>query len=283
MAAKNISVRTITAATAGLALLAATAAFMPRGDDTDGLVLLDTPYELIVIEDDITVDGVGEMDSLDPSTYAFVGIIIEDDLDWRPDAADALADASELMIIEDDAGWGARTDMLMAAALGSVAALDAVTSSPEVGTAPAARTRSEVARPAARDHRDEQVASLETPRTEMSRGPSQAAITGFAPVQLQQAAPLSADQIRSAIERQLPRVRACYERELKAEQGLAGRMVLAMNVQAGGTVTSASISDDEVGHDELAACVVRAVETFRFPAGTESVAVEYPVNFKASY
>ncbi len=94
---------------------------------------------------------------------------------------------------------------------------------------------------------------------------------------------LSPEQIRSAIEAQMPRVRACYERQLKSQTDLAGRMVLSLSVQPSGSVSNARIKSDGVGNSDLSTCVVKVVGAWNFPQGSEAVAVEYPVVFKPSF
>ena len=276
MPAKNLDIRTIAAATAGLCLAAAAAAFVTQSDSSDGVVLLETPYELIIIEDDFEVDAVGVIDTLDPAVLA--AILIEDDEDWV--APTRLADASGLVLIEDD-----RADRLLAALVGSVAT--ASMSAPQLPDAPdrvAIAAPRRVAAPArAQTRQAAGIASMQAEVAEVDSGPTRVALSQVREIEIRQIEPLTAEVIEGTIQRQLPRVRACYERELKGDTTLAGRMVLAMSVQPSGTVSSAQVTTDEVGDDELTSCVTRAVRTFQFPQGTESVAVEYPVHFKAGW
>ena len=91
---------------------------------------------------------------------------------------------------------------------------------------------------------------------------------------------LDAETIKSGVRQQLGRVRACYERALKTEEQLSGRLVLAFQVQPDGGVGRAAVKTDELGSDKVAECVVTAVSNFRFPRGSDVVAVEYPMNFR---
>ena len=130
MPARNLDVRIIAAATAGLCLLAAAAAFFASGNDADGVVLVEPPYDLIIIEEDAP-DSFGEVDAIDPAVLA--AILIEDDDEWVQD--DALADATALVVIEDE-----RADRLLAALMGSVANVD-------FGPAPQPQSADRVAAP----------------------------------------------------------------------------------------------------------------------------------------
>ena len=91
---------------------------------------------------------------------------------------------------------------------------------------------------------------------------------------------LGAEDIRRSVHQQMPRVRACYERVLKGEENLRGRLVMAFSIEPDGSVSSAKVANDELGSDKVARCVTHAVGAFRFPAGTEAVAVEYPMVFE---
>jgi hypothetical protein len=277
MATRNLDVRTIAAATAGLCLLAAAAAWVTQGGDDDGVVLLATPYELIIIEDAQGTDRVGfVLDTLDPVVLS--AILIEDDEEWAQD--NALADASSLIIIEDD-----RAGRLLAALVGSVGSVNmAAPQLPQTPDRVAIASPRQVAAPAQQRVRQAAgISSMDHEVAEVDSGPSRVALAYAQQVEVQRVEPLTADVIETSIKRQLPRVRACYERQLKSDSTLNGRMVLAMNVQPAGTVSSAYIADDQVGDEELTTCVANAVSTFQFPRGTESVAVEYPVNFKTGW
>jgi hypothetical protein len=107
-------------------------------------------------------------------------------------------------------------------------------------------------------------ASLEATRKPASRGPK----------------PLEAEDIKSIVHRQRARVRACYERALKSESHLSGKLMMAWSVHPDGSVSDVEVADDQLGSDKVAGCVSHAVSTFRFPEGTEVVQVEYPMVFE---
>jgi outer membrane biosynthesis protein TonB len=61
-------------------------------------------------------------------------------------------------------------------------------------------------------------------------------------------------------------IRACYERELRHDHGLAGKLGVRFTIGTVGKVTSVDIDSDGVGSPALAACVRSTVGRWRFPA-----------------
>jgi hypothetical protein len=279
MPARELDLRTIAAATAGLCLAAGAAAFFTSTPTAEphSLTLAPTPAFLILIEDDDEF-FVASQDAINPMDFIRVPgiVVIEDDLD----PGEAVARAT----VEDDPR--SRSQGLFAALAASVAAVEVAPSAPSPPTpAPrfssAPRPRMDLARPSMPSHpvSDERLASLESRSARRSSSHNRAPLLAARTVALAPRA-LTQDEIQSAIRQQLPKVRACYERQLKAEENLGGRMVLAMNISASGTVSRARLKGDDIGNEQLAACVLRELERFRFPAGSEALAVEYPVRFK---
>jgi len=93
---------------------------------------------------------------------------------------------------------------------------------------------------------------------------------------------LKSDAVSAAIKRQMPRVRACYERALKGDGDLDGRLTLNWTVQPAGTVADVRVVNDKVGSDQLSSCVTRAVGRWSFPASSEGADIEYPVVLRRS-
>ena len=85
--------------------------------------------------------------------------------------------------------------------------------------------------------------------------------------------------IKRIVKRQQARVRACYERALKSERRLEGKLTMAWSVKPDGSVDDVAVADDSLGSDKVARCVVGAVARFRFPRSPETVQVEYPMVF----
>jgi TonB family protein len=84
------------------------------------------------------------------------------------------------------------------------------------------------------------------------------------------------------IRARLRAIQSCYERELRRNPSLAGKVVVEFTIETTGTVTGAKSTANTTGDDAVAACVVGAVSRFRFndpaPEGG-SVRFSYPFVF----
>jgi hypothetical protein len=94
---------------------------------------------------------------------------------------------------------------------------------------------------------------------------------------------ISADQIQSTIQRNVGQVRACYERELKAQPSLNGKVVLSWTIGADGHTRSVSGVRNTTGNRELLSCVRKAVRGWRFPQAQSPQDIEYPFVFKPDF
>ncbi len=242
------------------------------------LSLASAPLHLIIIEDEgDRADAFAEIEALEPTleiwTESAVEMIIEDE----PEGDGLVAEES----LED------RTRRFLLALAGTAGAVElgaaATAPAPAAQVAPA--TRREAA-PVSRKSKRVETAELASATPQASAGPGPArrlaSLQGLSRSATRTVRTLEPQEIRQTIVRQLPRVRACYERTLKAEPTLRGRLLLSMSVQPSGDVKNAHISDDGIGSDALAECVENAVASWSFPRGTETVAVEYPVTLKPS-
>lgn len=275
MPSKDLDVKTIAAVAAGLCLAAGAASFL-TSDGTPSSIVLAPATSFIVIEDEFEIVSF-DAEAVDPDAFAAsMGILIEDDDE------SVLLRTEEQILVEDELSID-----FFASLAASVAAIVIENDVPETPAASSPASRSSVAAPApaprsSRDTSDELATRSETPVASSSRQAPTTSITGFHRAELRPVGPLSTDEIQSAIHRQLPKVRQCYERELKSDTNLGGHMILSMQVQPSGVVTRAGVKEEDIGSDELTSCVERAVQSFTFPRGTESVSVEYPVTLKAS-
>ncbi len=78
-------------------------------------------------------------------------------------------------------------------------------------------------------------------------------------------------------------VKACYERALKRNPSLSGKIKVRWTITAAGTVSGIDVSDDSVGDSEVSSCIKQLVARWRFPAPSGgSVEVEFPFVFTAS-
>lgn len=75
--------------------------------------------------------------------------------------------------------------------------------------------------------------------------------------------PAVADSVRDTVARHSGRVQHCYEKALKKDPSLAGRLVVEFDV-VGGRVSRVSLFEDTVGSAALNACVTGSVRSWRF-------------------
>ncbi len=119
------------------------------------------------------------------------------------------------------------------------------------------------------------VAAEEKPATP-SRGLPRSKLPGPKP----RPAALSNQQIKSTILKRIPQVRACYERELKKNSSLAGKVLATWTIRPDGSVESTRIKKNTTGSRALLPCISKAVSSWRFPASKSSADVEYPFVFR---
>jgi TonB family protein len=78
-------------------------------------------------------------------------------------------------------------------------------------------------------------------------------------------------------------IKACYERALKRNPSLSGKIKVRWTITAAGTVSSVDIEEDSLGDSEVTTCIKGLVARWRFPAPSGgSVDVVYPFVFQAS-
>jgi hypothetical protein len=73
-------------------------------------------------------------------------------------------------------------------------------------------------------------------------------------------------------------IRACYERELRVEPELAGRITIEMTIAPSGSVRHVHAMRDFLGAASVTACIVRVTQGFRFPVGPDE-AEPYEIAF----
>jgi TonB family protein len=74
-------------------------------------------------------------------------------------------------------------------------------------------------------------------------------------------------------------IQACYERELRQNPTLQGRVSVALTIQESGSVSGVRAAENSTGSDAVASCVVRVVQGFRFTTGPEGGSVSYTFPF----
>jgi Flp pilus assembly protein TadD len=89
---------------------------------------------------------------------------------------------------------------------------------------------------------------------------------------------LSKETLRRTIRRQYNKVRHCYEKELQADRGLAGRVVMQIVIEEGTVVLSRVVSST-LGNRAAETCIARTFFNMRFPEVKHGGTVEvfYPL------
>ena len=78
-------------------------------------------------------------------------------------------------------------------------------------------------------------------------------------------------------------IKACYERALKRNPNLSGKVKVRWTITAAGTVSAVDIEEDSMGDSEVSSCIKGLVSRWRFPAPSGgSVDVVYPFVFQSS-
>jgi len=89
--------------------------------------------------------------------------------------------------------------------------------------------------------------------------------------------------VSKEVKRRIGAIKACYERALKRNPALSGKVVLYWTITEAGTVSSIDVEQDTLNDSEVTNCIKTLVKGWRFPrpAGG-SVDVSYPFLFQSS-
>ncbi|HEY4188106.1 MAG TPA: AgmX/PglI C-terminal domain-containing protein [Polyangia bacterium] len=89
--------------------------------------------------------------------------------------------------------------------------------------------------------------------------------------------------VSKEVRSRLGAIKACYERALKRNPTLSGKIVVHWTITAAGTVSGIDVENDTLGDSEVANCIKSLVARWRFPAPAGgSVEVSFPFVFQAS-
>src|SRR5262249_14974992 len=77
---------------------------------------------------------------------------------------------------------------------------------------------------------------------------------------------IDASIVAREIRSRMRAIQACYERQLKRNPNLGGKIGLRFTIGSVGKVTNVSIESDSVGDPSVTDCVKQAVLRWRFPA-----------------
>lgn len=72
-------------------------------------------------------------------------------------------------------------------------------------------------------------------------------------------------QLLAVIQKYAAGIQYCYETELKRDETLRGKLVVAMTVTAAGSVQEATVVRNTLGSERLAACALSQIRSWRFP------------------
>jgi hypothetical protein len=94
---------------------------------------------------------------------------------------------------------------------------------------------------------------------------------------------LDPGQLAREVRGRLGALRACYERSLKRNPNLGGKVVLHLTITAAGTVSAVDLTSESLDDPDLASCVRSSVMRWRFPAPEGGgLEVSFPFVFQAA-
>jgi TonB family protein len=94
---------------------------------------------------------------------------------------------------------------------------------------------------------------------------------------------LTKDQVGEVIHRHLSEIRYCYETAMLRNSDVAGKLAISFAIGGKGLVTESSIKQSTLDDPRLDDCILRRLNTWKFPqpSGGVTVQVTYPFIFKA--
>ena len=115
-------------------------------------------------------------------------------------------------------------------------------------------------------------------------GKSDRAIAGKATAQprllKQTGGALSKDEIQKVINQHIGEIQYCYEKQLRTQPGLAGRVVFEWTVGLSGKVTVVKIAQWTLASSEATSCMMSKLETWKFPSPRGgAVSITFPFVF----
>jgi len=94
---------------------------------------------------------------------------------------------------------------------------------------------------------------------------------------------LDKGQIAAVVRRRVKSVTSCYERELKKNPDLAGKISVQFTIGQMGRITSIKAAVNTTGSAAVASCITARIKRWRFPKPEGGdVTVSYPFVFTAS-
>ncbi len=96
------------------------------------------------------------------------------------------------------------------------------------------------------------------------------------------ASSLDPSDVRRVVMSHAGALRACWEIEAQRKPGLAGKVTLTWTIDRTGVVTAATVAATTLHDDRVEGCLLRQVESWRFPAGTGKTTATFPFVFALS-
>jgi TonB family protein len=94
---------------------------------------------------------------------------------------------------------------------------------------------------------------------------------------------LDSAAITKVVRTRMRMVQDCYEKELKKDSSLSGKIEIEFTIGEDGRVTEVRVASNKMGSNEVAECIVSRIKSWRFPKPDGgSVTVNYPFIFTAS-
>ncbi len=94
--------------------------------------------------------------------------------------------------------------------------------------------------------------------------------------------PLDPSLVAKEVRTRIGAIKACYERALKRNSKLFGKVKVRWTITTAGTVSAVEIEEDSVGDSEVSSCIKGLVRRWRFPTPSGGpVDVVYPFVFEA--
>ena len=94
---------------------------------------------------------------------------------------------------------------------------------------------------------------------------------------------LDPNVVAKEVKRRIGAVKVCYERALKRNPALSGKIVVRWTITPEGTVTGLDVENDTLGDPEVGQCIKKSIAGWRFPRPSGgSVEVSFPFVFQAS-
>lgn len=94
---------------------------------------------------------------------------------------------------------------------------------------------------------------------------------------------LDSGAIAKVVQSRMRMVQDCYNRELKRDPSLAGKIEIEFTIGEDGRVESARVSNNKMGSDAVGECIIGRIKSWRFPKPEGgSVTVNFPFIFASS-